>query len=395
MRELLKHNPDLYRVDTSGLTALHLAAIAGKLAAATYLLDKNVNLIAAKCKSGKTAIAYAREYRHTALLDYLLQMYRISRLPRWVQRYRYLLASSIWVCVTFAVLTYLPTIFGAILVALLLGITKNLYQSRDFYAAKNPTFAAAFQTSNLLAFSTFLVKLMWHNLDEWYLIIFSLTMYAYGLKMVWQGWRIDPGYLEGRPSDLLTMYEHLKQENSDTEDFCPTCLLKRPLRAKHCSACGRCVLRCDHHCPWINNCVGVHNLYHFYALVVLFILGDPFFLHFAWRYVARDPEVAAALSTSLLSGLWTAYRAQPFLFFTGIWHTFNIAWVIPLLANQTYQIAYNLTTFERQNWKRYAYMKDDNGNFKNPFDKGLVANFREALFPPTPSKQLDAMDKQI
>jgi palmitoyltransferase ZDHHC13/17 len=358
-------------------------------------LDKNVNLIAVKCKAGKTAVQYAREYRHEALLDYLLQMYRIHRLPRWVQQYRYLLASSIWVCVTFAVFTYLPTIFGAVLVGLLLAITRNLYQSRDFYAQKNPTFAGAFQTSNLLAFSTFLFKLMWHNLDEWYFILIALCMYFYGLKMVWQGWRIDPGYVEGKPADLLTMFEHLKQENSDTEDFCPTCLLKRPLRAKHCSACGKCVARCDHHCPWINNCVGVNNLYHFYMLVVLFIFGDPFFLHFAWRYVSRQPEVAAALSQSLWAGLLAAYRTQPFLFFTATWHSFNIAWVIPLLANQTYQIARNLTTFERQNWKRYSYMKDENGSFRNPFDKGIVANFREALFPHPARDDYVANDKQI
>lgn len=274
-------------------------------------------------------------------------------------------------------------------------MTRNLYNTRDFYAMKNPTFAGAFQTSNLLAFSTFIFKLMWYNLDEWYLIIISLSLYVYGMKMVWQAWRIDPGYIEGRPQDLIIMYEHLKQENADTEDFCPTCLLKRPLRAKHCSACGQCVLRCDHHCPWVNNCIGVHNLYHFYMLVLIFIIGDPFFLHFAWRYVSTRPDVAAALSSSFLSGVYAAYKTEPFLFFTGIWHTFNILWVFQLLLNQTYQIAKNMTTFERQNWKRYSYMKDANGHYKNPFDKGIVANFREVLFAQTNRVYDDQVDKQI
>lgn len=34
-------------------------------------------------------------------------------------------------------------------------------------------------------------------------------------------------------------------------------------RAHHCRLCGRCVVRMDHHCPWMNNCVGAGNQKHF------------------------------------------------------------------------------------------------------------------------------------
>lgn len=47
-----------------------------------------------------------------------------------------------------------------------------------------------------------------------------------------------------------------------------------------------------------------------------------------------------------------------------------------LSVQHTYFIARNITNFENSYWRRYSYMLDENGNYYNRYDQGIINNFK-------------------
>ncbi|KAM8899026.1 palmitoyltransferase ZDHHC3 isoform 2-T2 [Spinachia spinachia] len=64
-------------------------------------------------------------------------------------------------------------------------------------------------------------------------------------------------------SDLRSQSTRMNERGCEGWTVCSRCETYRPPRAHHCRVCQRCVRRMDHHCPWINNCVGELNQKYF------------------------------------------------------------------------------------------------------------------------------------
>ena len=184
--------------------------------------------------------------------------------------------------------------------------------------------------------------------------------------------------------------------------FCYACRAPKPLRAKHCRSCDRCVSQFDHHCPWLGSCVGVGNRVPFYLFVTL-ILIDCLALgaiaiasmiaaenrdELAWLLGAASPIAPPPLQApppetwlcDKLPAWWcehTPWRERSKHAFRIVLTATSVVLAVPLAVfwlARTRNIFENLTTNERHNLKRYAHFRAAGGGFVNPFDRGLAGN---------------------
>ncbi|XKL62210.1 hypothetical protein PGB90_002043 [Kerria lacca] len=66
----------------------------------------------------------------------------------------------------------------------------------------------------------------------------------------------------------------------EVASVCKKCIQPKPHRTHHCSICNVCILQMDHHCPWLNNCVGHFNRRYFLMFMVYIEISVLFLITF-------------------------------------------------------------------------------------------------------------------
>eukprot|EP00057_Strongylocentrotus_purpuratus_P022852 XP_011677326.1 PREDICTED: probable palmitoyltransferase ZDHHC12 [Strongylocentrotus purpuratus] len=152
-----------------------------------------------------------------------------------------------------------------------------------------------------------------------------------------------------------------KKKKDQAQRKCSYCNIKQPVRTKHCEDCGRCVRRFDHHCPWLENCVGERNHRFFWFFLLCQATLIIWAIRITWGGFHWHPTIQDWLRSNAL------YLICMLVLSVGA------AAVISLLCCHTFMLFTNQTTWEFMSRHRITYLRNLDESV-NPFDEGYCRN---------------------
>lgn len=150
--------------------------------------------------------------------------------------------------------------------------------------------------------------------------------------------------------------------------YCDICRCIKPDRAHHCAMCMQCVLKMDHHCPWVGNCVGYTN-YKYFVLFLFFTCAYTFYI--------------TVCCVPYISDVWNKRTNNPLNFHVLIMFLISLVFfltVFGLFSFHVYLTWHNKTTLESSRAPCFR------GGFADPkhYDMGGSYNFKQ-VFGKVPS----------
>jgi hypothetical protein len=205
---------------------------------------------------------------------------------------------------------------------------------------------------------------------------------------------VDPGImLRGHVNDIKKENDEYKKGlvrirqlgHISEYKICDSCYLVRPLRSTHCGTCNNCIMRFDHHCPWIGTCVGLRNYPYFFIFLCLLNLFQVFsgiisiihiimiisnnFKKEEFKNESKSEILQKSFSKIIISLYIFIYVCITMIFTTG------------LLIFHIRMVATNTTT--KEELKHFF-----TNPFGNPYHRNLYYNFKSIIFPKKPKMSL-------
>jgi len=167
----------------------------------------------------------------------------------------------------------------------------------------------------------------------------------------------------------------VERKKKDTQyRFCAQCESYKPDRTHHCRICKQCILRMDHHCPWIANCVGFMNYKFFLLFLIYTVLACLYVVltSFGRFYLAFRPVVHVGYFLLHDIPIIIVFITCVILFFAvGIFLSFHL--YLTGAAMSTIELREKKNVQETKHRFNVAHMK---------FDRGFCGNIEHVFGPP-------------
>jgi len=156
---------------------------------------------------------------------------------------------------------------------------------------------------------------------------------------------------------------------------CKWCRKFKPDRCHHCRVCGTCILKMDHHCPWIYNCVGYRNYKFFFLTLFYGVILTHMILWTMSESVERSLDDSVPFVQAFLTLFGVTLAASLSLILTLFW-LFHL-WLV-------YKGLSTIEMREKQDPK--AVQADPTMGemlfgdyYRSKFNHGVCQNFRDVL----------------
>lgn len=378
---LLAHGADVHKKDAVGLTPMHWAVVKGNRLCIRKLASAGSDFWA-KEEGGKTPRDMAVELKSIAAYSKALAdvgfeedgRRRSRPLGEVPARFCILATPFISFGLMFSTLAILPWFTGSLLVvgeffAMHHIITRVLLDPLELESLQKSNYFLAVVSASVAWVGWEWARKLVHATPGF--AIWNLAFAIAWLVAVWNLFRastLEPGYAPRSQTETdrrATVDMLVNDGRLNGMNYCVVCMARRPLRSKHCRHCNRCVARHDHHCPWVNNCIGVNNHRQFMVFVASLVVGIVCFDYLVYQYfvINTPPYVPSVTSSCLLpTSICASTDYDTFLFSCMLWASVQLTWTSILLVMQSWQISRQMTTLEVSNLGRYGYMGGKGGS---------------------------------